>query len=346
MQHSVLRRSLLAIALVLIAPPIRAQVAYDSPRGRVEILGLQQWSLQMLRDSVRSRVPGMELHDAACMVVLRDSLGFADALVNSLHFATSDDSPVEKFLVIKLVEPQERMRVQWLQTRRDTFTVLRPDYAPIILAATDTSGGLWIGRIMWPLQFYGRGPQARKEAVASAPASIRADAERLWSFLEGRRTEADWHRARRVLRRDGQYANRLMAASVLGNFPERDSTWYALTEALRDPNEAVRDAVAAVLQAFPPRTLDWAPQVETLRLLMGGTNVGATQQVIEMLARTQVSPSLAGPLLRQNTYWILTHLRAGYPGAAPAARALLVQLNGGVDLGPEAAQWNEWVGTL
>lgn len=345
MQVGVLRTLLAAFAFALVVQPLRAQVAYDSPRGRVEILGLQQWSLQMLRDSVRSRVPGMELHDAACMVVLRDSLGFADVLVSSLHYA-SNDSPVQKFLVIKLVEPQERMRVQWLQTRRDTFTVLRPEYAPIVLAATDTGGGFWKQRVLWPLQFYGRGPQARSEALAGAPAQVRTDAERLWTFLEGRRGEADWRRARRALRHDGQYANRLIAASVLANFPERDSTWYALTEALRDPSESVRHAAAAVLQAFPPRVINWAPQAETLRLLLGGTNVGGTQQVMEMLVRTQISPSLARPLLHRNTYWVFSHLRAEYPRAATSARALLVQLHGGVDLGPQAVRWSDWVATL
>lgn len=346
MRHSALRKSLVVVAAALLAQPLRAQVAYDSPGGRVEVLGLQKWSLQMLRDSVRSRVPGMELHDAACMVVLRDSLGFADVLVNGLHYATSNDSPVQKFLVIKLVEPQERLRVQWLQTRRDTFTVLRPEYAHIVLAATDTGGAFWKQRVLWPLQFYGRGQQARSEAVEGVPAPVRADAERLWTFLEGRRGEGDWRRALRALRHDGQYANRLMAASVLANFPERDSTWYALAEALRDPSESVRHAAAAVLQAFPPRVVNWAPQAETLRLLLGGTNVGGTQQVMEMLVRTEVSPSLARPLLHRNTYWVFSHLRAEYPGAATFARALLVQLNGGVDLGAPAAKWSEWAATL
>lgn len=346
MHGSAIRTWLVAAAVALAAPPMRAQVAYDSPRGRVEILGLQRWSLKMLRDSVRSRVPGMELHDAACMAVLRNSLGFADALVSHLSYSASPNAPAQEYLIIKLIEPHQRARVQWLKTERDTFTVLRPDYAPIVMAVTDTNGGLHVGRVLWPLQFYGRGPKARNEAVASAPASMRADAERLWIFLEGRRTEADWRRAIRTLRGDGQHANRLIAASVLANFPDRDSTWYALTEALRDPRADVRAAAASVLREFPARRIDWTPQVKTLRLLLGGTNVDATEQVVEMLARTQVSPSLARRLLRQNAYWVLTHLRAEYPGAATSARALLVQLHGGVDLGPGSAKWNEWIKTL
>jgi hypothetical protein len=346
MSITTVRRLLIGLASAFATQPMSAQVAYDSPRERVEILGLQQWTLQMLRDSVRSRIPGLELHDAACMIVLRDSLGFADALVNNLRYATGGDAPAREFLVIKLVEPQARGRVQWLRVRRDTFTVLRPEYAPIVLAATDSEGGFWTGRVLWPLQFYGRGLQARAEATANAPAGARADAERLWMFLANRRSDGDWRKSYRVLRRDGDYANRLVAASILANFPERDSTWLALTDALRDPHEAVRSAAAMVLQGFPARKVDWAPEVETLRLLVGGTNVGATQQVFEMLARTEVAPSLARQLLQTNEYWILSHLRAEYPGAASSARALLVQLHGGVDLGAGDAAWATWIAKL
>ena len=67
------------IALVASALESPAQVAYDSPNGRVELLGLRRWTLDMLRDSIRRYVPGQELHDAACMVTLRDSLRFARA---------------------------------------------------------------------------------------------------------------------------------------------------------------------------------------------------------------------------------------------------------------------------
>lgn len=345
MQIHFCRTLLLGIAIALVAEPTRAQVAYESPAGRVEILGLQTWTLQMLRDSVRSRVPGTELHDAACMVILVDSLGFADALVNHLQYS-APGAPIQQVLVIKLVEPQARHRVQWLERPQDNFTVLRPEYAPVVLAASDTNGALWIGRLLWPLQFYGRGTQARAEAIANAPPTVRADAERLWTFLENHRTENDARNARWVLRRDGAYADRLVAAAILANFPEQDSTWLALTDALRDPHESVRDAARAVLHALPSRKVNWMPQAETLRLLVGGTNVGATDEVFQMLARTEVAPSLARALLHQNEFWVLSHLRAGYPGAAGTARALLVQLHAGTDLGPGDTAWATWIRTL
>lgn len=312
----------------------------------MEILGLQRWTLRMLRDSVRSRVPGVELHDAACAVVLRDSLGFADASVTVHEYAPTPDAPVQRSLIIKLVEPQARQRVQWLGAPRDAYTVLRPEYAPVVLAVTDSDGGFWSTRILFPLQFYGRGTDARAKAMANVPATVRADADRLWTFLEHRRSDADWRRARRVLQHDGHYPNRLLAASVLASFPEHDSTWLDLTEALRDQHEWVRSAAAVVLRSFPSRPIDWAPRAETLRLLVGGTNVGATRDVLEVLARTDVSPTLAKQLLWQNDFWILSHLRAGDPGAAGSARALLMRLHGGKDLGPDDRAWARWIATL
>lgn len=300
----------------------------------------------MLRDSVRARRPGVELHDAACMVVLREDLGFPDALVKDLRYSDAPGAPVRRYLVIKLVEPESRARVKWLPARPDSLKILRPEYATVIMAATDSTGDLWYSRILWPLQFYGRGSDARRSAAASVSADERVDAERLWDFLDQHKSAADWATARTVLQRDGSYADRMIATSILANFPERDSTWFVLADALRDPSEPVRLAAAAVLASFPSRKVDWLSKTETLKWLLGGTNVAASELVFSMLARTQVSPALARPLLLNNEFWVLTHLNASYPGAAHAARHLLVQLNSGIDLGADPARWRRWIRQL
>ncbi len=100
-----------------------------------------------------------------------------------------------------------------------------------------------------------------------------------------------------MLKKDGAYADRMVAAAILANFAERDSTWFALVDALRDPSDPVRTASAAVLGSFPSRPVDWASQTATLRFLLGGTNVAASELVFSMLARTQISPTLATALL-------------------------------------------------
>ncbi len=332
------------LAGVVLVTPVGAQVAYDSPRGRVEVLGLRTWTLQMLQDSIRRRVPGQTLEDAACMITLRDSLHFADASVAG--YSGVPGAAGRRFLVVKVIEPQEATRVRWARQPPDTFNVLRPMYATLILPATDSLGRLWQERLFWPLQFYARDSAARAQSLEQGGPSGREDANRLSHFLAEHRTDADRHTALIALRRDGFYANRVVAATVLMNFADRDSTWWALAEALRDPNERVRTAASIVLAELPARTVDWAPVVPTLRLLLGGTNLPAMEGVFRVLARTNVSPSLAKGLLGGDGTWVLDHLRAEYPGGHQAAHALLVQLNGGRDLGSSADVWTHWLAGL
>lgn len=325
---------------------LTGQVAYDAPRARVEVLGLRHWTLEALQDSIRHRVPGQTLADAACMVTLRDSLHFADASVNDLTYSPAPGEPTQHYLIIKVIEPQDSARVRWRQAPRDTFTVLRPAYAAVILPVTDSLGQLWMNRLLGPLQLYPRDSAVRSALMRLRPGASRADAERVWSFLDAHRAEVDRRIALAALRTDGPYANRVVAAAVLANFAGQDSTWWALADALRDGNEAVRTVALEVLRGLPSRPVDWAPAVPTLRALLGGTNVGATQEVLELLVRTQVSSALARPLLHDNGSWVLTHLRAEYPNAGSAAHAFLLRLNGGNDLGTSAGAWAHWLAAL
>lgn len=324
--------------------------SYASPQGLVEVLGLRRWTLDMLRDSVRARRPGVELHDAACMVVLRDSLGFPDALVRELNYAARANARAERFLVIKLVEPGDTARVRWVTTASvDSFRVLRPSFAPLILGAADSAGSFRPGALLYPLQF-GADTVRLAALISRMPPARRAvtvaDVERVRAFRAAHAGEASWRAALRTLGSDGVYANRVAAAVVLAGFPERDSTWRALVSSLRDGNQTVRTTALTVLEALPATPIDWAPAVPALRALLGGTNLEASEAVFRTLARTRVAPTLAAPLLRGNSDWVLAHLRARTPGAAESARALLVQLHGGVDLGSDPAAWTQWLGEL
>lgn len=327
----------LSLATLVWAAPAGAQARFDTAHVRVEVLGLKRWTIAMLRDSVRVKSGGEGLESSACQIVLRDSLHFADALVMGMYGYAPPFPGADHWLVLKVVEPGDSAAVRWTAFPRDSFRLVRPGYASLIAGVTDTAGDFWVGRIINPLQ-HARRAGARPEDVEYA--------RRLDAFLAAHRSSDDWRTARAVLRTDPLYVNRLAAAVVLANFPERDSTWWALTEALRDPNQPVRGAAEIVLAHFPSRPMNWTPVAPTLRALLGGTNVSATQSVMELLARTHASPSLAAPLLRDNGAWVLTHLRAESPGARPAAHALLVQLAGGRDLGDSAEAWEGWMETL
>ncbi|MEO7041886.1 MAG: hypothetical protein ABI035_06480 [Gemmatimonadaceae bacterium] len=343
----VVSRAGLACLLVAgIVQSLGAQVAYDAPDARVEVLGLRHWTLKALQDSIQHRVPGQTLADAACMVTLRDSLHFADALVMFMTYPAKPGVAARHYEIIKVIEPQDSSRVRWTPSPRDTFKVLRPGYATVILPVTDSLGRLLIGRLFGPLQLYNLDPAARATFMRGRPHAIVEDADRLWNFLNAHRTEADRRTAVGALHKDGPYANRMVAAALLANFADQDSTWWALTDALRDGNEGVRSTALIVLDGLPARRVDWTPAVPALRALLGGTNVSATQDVLELLNRTQVSAALARPLLHGNGSWVLTHLRAEYPGAHDAAHALLVRLNNGRDLGPSDSAWAHWLAAL
>lgn len=294
----------------------------------------------MLRDSVQRYRPGIELHDAACMAILKDSIGFADALV-STHSGYNAAAPEREYRIIKLVEPQDRARVQWDTRRREQYWSIRPSYAALFAGVTDSTGYVQTERIFGWLQF---GDSAsRAAALARAPARFRADGERVYGFLDAHRGEADLLLAMRVLDRDGFAINRVAAVAVLRNFRDRDSTWHALVRALRDPDERVRAASQMVMNGLPQRSIDWAPVSRDLRLLLGGTNINAIDQVMMLLASTGVKPSLARPLLRGNAHLVIEHL--GSDILSGWALQLLRQLSGGARYTTKA-EWRAWAAKL
>lgn len=340
--------------------PLRRE-SYNSPAGVVEVFGLRRWSLDALRDSVRAYQPGLDLHSAACQVVLRERFGFADALVRIEEFPTAGGR-IERRFILKLVESGDSLRTRWNvrpSPPRDTFSVLRPTYATLVLAATDSAGQLLMGRLLWPLQVATLAPAWRAKLLEEERPSARADVEGMMRFLQEHSSDADLRVAVGAVRRDGFYANRLAAAMVLTSFPRHRSAWYAAVTALRDPNEAVRGAVMLSLRTLTrsfsnarpsdgPQidSIDWRPALAELRLLVGGTNVEASEDVFTALVQTKVSATLASPLLGGNAEWLLLHLTASDRSTRGAARALLVRLAGGRDLGDDPAAWARWISTL
>jgi hypothetical protein len=344
-QHLV-RAPVFVIALVTsLASPRSAvaQVAYDFPNGRVQVLGLKRWTLRMLQDSIRHYVPGQELHDAACMVILRDSMHFAEASVEHFFMAPPTTPGAKQLLIIKLIEPQDAALVKWDVRERSDFSSLLPDYAPLVIPVTDSTGGVWMGRLVNWMQFYHSDSATRSTVLARAPDSARVDARRFWGFLNARRSETDRVRAMRVLQMDGFFVNRMVASAVLSNFATNDSTWWTLVRTLRDPHESARDFAAVALEQLAERPINWAPVATDLRLLLGGTNLPAMGVVLRTLDRTAVNPSLAGSLLHGNADWVLATLASEHPRDSEAAHRLLVRLNRGVDLGSTRASWAEWV---
>lgn len=333
-------RGAIAILSGTLTTPVAAQVRYDVPTGRVEVLGLERWTRRMLEDSIAHYAPGQTLQSAGCMATMRYQLKFRDALVRRYRGYDGPTSTRE-FLSIRLVEPGNRTVGQWRSISTDPFQSLLPEYAPLIVPVTDSVGNVYTQRILNGL--YTRDSITRQRILTRADSSTRQDYLRASEFLLAHQSERERSRAMWALDSSSVFSNRIVAALVLSEFPTKNSSWHALVRALRDPHESVRGAASTALARMPRRSVDWAPAQADLRALLGGTNVGEMESVMDLLVETQVSPDLARALLRGNDVWILRLLTSEAPMSSRQVRAFLVAMNRGKDLGAAPAAWHTWM---
>ena len=104
-----MRTFICCILLFLTASPIRGQVV-EAESGKVEFVGLEQWTVPTLVDTLRALEPDRPLH--ACAVVLKQKLRFSDASVMSYPGESG------MYTVVTVVEPQDSARVRYQPTRR------------------------------------------------------------------------------------------------------------------------------------------------------------------------------------------------------------------------------------
>ncbi|HEU5209692.1 MAG TPA: HEAT repeat domain-containing protein, partial [Longimicrobiales bacterium] len=333
-----------------LAHPLDAQRAYYAPGQRVEVFGLRHWTPAALQDSISRKVPGQALHDAACMATLTQTFGFADAEVTRLTMVGGPGakSPTDRrhYLLIKLVEPQDSAEVVWAPEPRG-MSVLRPEYASLVqpsLGETHATAFGWTW-FLPALQYYGLDSAGRAQGLKQYP-QLQKDASRLWAFLDAQSSPASRDLALIALRDDALYVNRLVAAMILVNFADEDAAWLALVEAMRDSHPAVRALATHALGTMKPRTVDWTPAVPTLRLLIGGTNVRAFEDVVQMLVQTGIAPAHGRALLSGNSRWVLEHLRAENPMTLERTTRFLKRMNGGRDASASKGGWEAWLARL
>lgn len=317
----------MALAIPLLVSPGVAQVPRDQTTV-VEILGLRTWTRQMVEDSVARYAPGVSLEDHACAVVLRDSVGFADAA--SIQFSMPGRT---SWRILPVVEPTMKDRVRFR-----VYSTARPkleEWSDIFVILEQHRGAM--NRLQ------------HAEVLLGEPDSIFGDALPE-AVLELRRTlrrhdsQQDWELARNALLSDSSYTNRTVAALVLSNFPERDSTFYLLAEGIRatDGGAAVATMILSALTRGAPRRVDWGPAREALEALVGGTNLFAYPRVLDALTATEIDSALGRELAKINSVLLLDHVGAKNPMTPPPAHRFLVHISGR-DLGRDAAAWEEWL---
>jgi len=317
-----------AIALAISLAPC-ALAAQDARKGAtiVEILGLRSWTRQMVEDSVAKYQPGISLADHACAVILRDSLGFADAA--SITMSMGGDTT---WSVLPVVEPALKDRVRFR-----TFASERPKVAAwadiFAVLERDPSS---MNDLQHPEVLFGGANSVLGHAVSPSALELRRTIRR-------HNSARDWALARNALRNDGSPRNRAVAALVLSNFPRRDATYHLLADGLRVTDQGAMAArmVLSAMSRHAPRRVDWGPAEDALAALVGGTNLFVYTEVLDVLAATQVDPALGRRLARANTVLLMDHLTARNPFTPEPARRFLVHIRG-QDLGQPAA-WNAWL---
>src|SRR5688572_21947106 len=264
------------------------QEVLQTPSARVEVLGLKRWTVPMIQDSLARYAPEDSLTSHACAAVLRMKLKFADAAASYFE----RDSAGRVLIVVAVVEPQDSALVRYRKPAPDSL----PDisrYTAAIAVVRDHN--LEFQRFIQDSAFL------VAHSAPSASDARRNLVEPVRKLLVSEHTVEGQRLALRVLARDRNPYNRMMALVILSGFPESDIMWWTLADALRDPNamvSATASQLLVTLSRYSPRMVDWSPARDGLEAVMAGTNLFAQLPLIEALTKTKVAPALARPLLR------------------------------------------------
>jgi len=182
--------SYLAVACVvsaLASTPAEAQkreTLLSLADGRkIYVLGLRQWTVGMIQDSLAKYSPTDSLQSHACAAVLRYKLGFADAAAVTLRMGR--DQPDIVFVSVR--EPQDSVRVRYRDMPLDTAAA-RPEWR----AVTDVMGkrpGVFRAGVGVFLSSAGQRGRSFANSADSAQAIGVA------TFLLSRSTDADYQQA-------------------------------------------------------------------------------------------------------------------------------------------------------
>ena len=325
----------LVLAGMLLPLPTLAQSPSVLPLpggGAVEVIGLRQWTLQMLQDSLARHAPGTTLQSHACAAALRYKLGFADA--SAVRHVRNG---VVQRVVVTVREPQDSALVRYRPMPLEAGPG-RAEWHPVSALFLERPRAFHIA-----LRLYTAIPGQMDLDHGTGEDSVAAAAA--LEFLKARTTEDDRQAAHEALAKSPYVAERIAAALILGNFADRDDTYWALVEAMRESDGPVKQIASDVLDAVStaaPRKVDWGPAAEGIHAMLNGTSVVTLPKLVRILSRTGVDSAYANPFLRGGGDMLIAYAASETEMLSRSARTLLVQLRG-TDLGPSPEAWREWV---
>ena len=304
----------------------------EIPKGQVEFIGLRSWTARQLYDKLVEVDPRNPL----CMVGL-DRLGFAASSVNK------EFQGDRMFTLVIAVEPQFADRIK----RRP----LPLEGLPAVDRWADVleSVRLNLDDYMTALQLYDYHLSGQTEtALLKYGAYLDpVTTKKIWADIAKFNDGKDKELAAWIIMNDKDVNHRIAAASVLANFHQSDSAWWALMEAMRydDMVGAAAEGLLKSLSRTFPRNVDWAPMVVSIRALLDGTNPTHFFTTVRVLTQTRIAERFAEPLLSSGGSLLVDCLGASREQERAPVRQLLTRL-AGEDLGPTPAAWTEWIATI
>jgi hypothetical protein len=316
---------------------LASQTTLENQDLRVELIGLKKWTVPMIQDSLAKYAPHDSLLSHSCAAVLRDKLKFADASVTI--FPKGQLGLIKDFVAVAVIEPQDSDLIKYRPEFKDTLPQ-RKEWLPAWQVVEHESEAFQLA-----IQTAGFMEMDRKSMLADK--RLRS-ALPLQAFLKSHSRASDRRLALQTLKSDGNWRNRVVAIAMLRVFPETDATWWALLDALRDPNGRVGATAGQVLNgmsAGPVRQVDWRPATGTLRMLLDGTSLSSYNSVLNTLASTKISPSMARALLGGGGNMVLAKLASSSTSDRISAFRFLRQISGKnwIDT---SSNWKTWVDGL
>ena len=359
-QRGICFSALLALACArdASAPPPEVQpvatIQLDSNRT-LEIIGLRRWTAEMVRDSLKKYAPDDGIDSDAAAANLRNLLGFADA-ATSVHTIVFDEDD-KATITLAVREPTDSARVHYDPQTLDTLPQ-RAEWKGLAQALNDSAGRMapiiaaahldGLSRIVIDSTVRGR-THTHREGYAFESPSDSSAAMPVLANIAGKKSPADYDAAVQTIESSASEPDRMIAALILANFPDRDGAWRALLKAAVG-REQGRDAFVAqhalvALSDRYSRPVDWSPSAATIHDVLDGTALAALAPLARALAATGASSAQAPGYLANGGEMLVAYVESENPDIRDAAHDLLVKLRG-ADLGFEPGPWRDWIKTL
>jgi xanthine/CO dehydrogenase XdhC/CoxF family maturation factor len=325
------------LAVAFASPRAASQQVLALPDRTVEFIGLRSWTMAMVQDSLAVYAPGDSIHTHTCAAALRYRLGFAEAA--SVVYLDGG----RPYVLVSVVEPQDSARVRHRDLPRDTTSFREPwsEAVAVIRMRPD----------LFQIAVDGYAPDFAVRGLQPPPHLGQDSAQvlRVWGFLATRRSQADYQAAAAVLTGSApSLYDRMVAAAILANFADRDSTWWVLVDALREsdgPVKAIAGTVLAASASREPRAVHWRPAAPTIHALLNGTGLFEFRRVLEWLPRMGAGPEYSREFLAGGGEMVLAYLAAEHGPSRDLAHRFLVAMRG-EDCGDGADCWRDWISSL